>query len=649
MRPTSYETLVSDLCTSTHLCRYRRLFNSFPGLDGDQRSAIAKLCRAQCYPLRTSRLAKMTDSLPQSFIHDILPLCQTPLLAGLVLQLILQAPMSQREIERTYTASLIKEVRVMESAKRECTLNFEPFFGDFTSAIHPMIPPNPRVARLINDRINQWIDRLTDKVLFPRVGSKTVSKMTAAEIQATFPTYDRHNAIGITPIDLERVYHYYRYHATGPCEMRQKWYTSNLQPRTYYAQGGDAFHSSKYLAVPLVDLCDTLPATNRRTRVDPGRIVIREPSHDVAYYDLTSFTSNLHVHTAFMSRLAHYAKGHTVKLLDSVYGIIEADLGDLIHEYTLINLHNPSYTLPPTYSDRSVLHYHSIAGFLGVYGNISSATFIHGIVMTMLHRYLDEGNVAGDDGLDVTPSVEYTLDVVGLLGEVADAKTFRDSEGSCIHLKRPILRIGNRLLHGQLITWPSLEPVQNTIDGRYPYLQGMSHRERIDTLANSITAFLRKLECQNLTDEQLDITDTFLSSLYNRYGLPKAGCVPQITQSNLGFVPMYERRFIGMDPIKNTIERHYANIAKLPLRGYIDWDGNVLKESVFQCNQNKLVRHLEILGYLHQQKESIYVYGQEGLELLLNEYLCPEPPIYTYTVVCDLPVWVVDTMLANSI
>lgn len=528
----------------------------------------------------------------------------------------------------------------MESVKRPCTLCFEPFFGDYHCTIHPSIPSNPTMAKHIHRCIDQWIDSLKRRVLFPKVGSKTVSKLTAQEVFMVDSQYKPNNDMGITPIDLERVYHKYGVKIRGPCEMRQKWYFSNLRPRTYYAQGGTAYHTAKYLAGPFVDLCDALPTTNKYSRVDPGRIVIRDPTHDVAYYDLSSFTSNLHVHCEFMYRLARYCVGQQVRVLDSVQGVISADLGDLIYEYTRENLDNPEYTVPSQYGDSSVVRYHSVAGFLGVYGNIATATFIHGIVMTMQHNYLDENNVAGDDGLDVTKSVNDTLALVSQLGDVEDSKTFRDNEGCCIHLKRPITRCGNRLIHGLLVTWPSLEPGQTNADIRYPYVKNMSNRDRKDAIASSVTAFLRKLENQVLTDSDVDLVDTFLTSVYDTYNLPREGCVPQISGGNSGFVPIYERRFIGVDPIYNTITRLYQDIARVPHRGISRCDMEMLENGRFQCNSNAMLRHLVILGYLEQEKMSEHVYGMDGLNRLLKEYTHPDPPIYDYHTIPTLPGWV---------
>lgn len=561
-------------------------------------------------------------------------------MAGLILHLILLAPMSQREIRNIYTESMLKELTVMESVRRANTINFDTIFGYPDMPILDFLPPNVAMAKDIRKRIDSWVEDLRTGILFPKLGSKTVSKMTSVELMKTFPEYTAASEIGITPIDLERVYNQFGIKIGGPCEMRQKWYCSNLQPRTYYAMGGDAFHTSKHLAYPFVNLCDILPTTNKYTRVDPGRIVIHNESDDIAYYDLTSFTSNLHVHYEFMTRLAQYVKGVEVTILDASEGVETRDLGDLIRMYADTNLRNPTYTMPSKYADSSVVHYHSIAGFLGVYGNIATATFIHGIVMTLMHDNFEENNVAGDDGLDVTPNVDMSLRVVESMGIVKDEKTFRDSEGCCTHLKRPITRVGSRLLHGSLCTWPSLEPIMENSDPRYPYYKELSNRERKDAIAGAITSFLQKLETESLSNDDVDLVDTYLTYIYDTYGLPRSGCVPQSANIRSAFIPAYERRFIGMDPISNTIERNYTNIARLPRRGYEKWNLGMMSHGTFECNSTKLLNYLEALGYIEQEKVTIYVFGYEGLQQLLKEYTSPDPPIYRYTVVRKLPGWI---------
>jgi hypothetical protein len=646
MTPDRYSAYIATMCTCAYLRPYKDVLINLQQLDMAQRSAIATLCRAQCYPHRSTRLTRMTKSLSPSLKHKLLPLCQDPITAGLLLQMVLLAPLSHGEIRMLYSKSKEKEVDVMCSQRRKCTIDFQVFFGDYDRQINDCVPQNRQFAEFVHRIIDKWIERIKAQILFPKLGSKTVSKMTAREILHIDKDYHTIFEVGTTPIDLEWIYHTHGIKIEGPCELRQKWYCSNLKPRTYFTQGGTAYHSSKYLANAFVDLCDSLPSTNRRTRVDPGRIVIRNPMCDVAYYDLTSFTSNLHVQREFMTQLAKYCEGVTVYVLDSVQGIIPQDLGELIHQYVEHNLLCPSYTIPTRKDEPNWEMVHNVAGFLGVYGNIATATFIHGIVMGMLHSNLDENNVAGDDGLSVTEDVERTLETVELMGIVHDEKTFRDSEGCCIHLKRPIQRIGNKLLHKQLVTWPSLEPGEEETDPRYPYLKDLTRRERKDVIASSVTALLRKIDGMTITSDKLEIVDTFISMVYRTYGLPLEGFVPQTQGNTSGFIPTYEKRFIGLDPIYNTLSRNYRSMVKLPLREYIKMDVHMLFEENFRCNSNKCLKHLEALGYVTQEKVGIVVLGVDGMRQLLKEYQDPDPPIYQYTIVKKLPKWVVDYVVS---
>lgn len=585
----------------------------------------------------------MNRCLNPDFQRKILPLCQTPILSGLLLSLVLMAPMSSNEVDRIYRESLVKEMIVMESVSRVCTLDFRVFFGEENLCLHESFAPNPTMARGIRHCIDTWIASTKNRVLYPKVSSKTVSKLTADNLLGTFPDYEPQSSAGISSIDLERVYHTHGYLVEGPCEMRQKWYMSNLKPRTYYAQGGTAYHTSKHLSRLFTELCDTLPCTNRRIRTDPSRIVIADLTFDVIYYDLSSFTTNLHVHRVFMSQLASYCRGHIVDILDSRIGVVQRDLGELIHTYTMRNLYYPEYTLPSKYNDPCEVHHHAIAGFLGVYGNIATATFIHGAVMTMLHDSYDQNNVAGDDGLDVTANAEHSLNMVRTMGEVSDEKTFRSSEGCCIHLKRPIVRVENRLFLGRLVTWPSLEIMQNTTDIRYPYLRNKTRTDRVNAIASSVTAFLRNLESEQLDDDEKEVVDRYLSDVYSKYKLPKEGCVPQLASTSpFGFVPAYERRYIGMDPITNTINRLYQNMAKIPMRESRPMTKDLLANNSFMCNSNPLLRHLEVLGYIEQDRLDVYVFGEEGLQKLTIEYVNPDPRVYSYTVKCKLPDWIWD-------
>jgi hypothetical protein len=111
---------------------------------------------------------------------------------------------------------MIKEMTVMESCRRANDLDFRVIFGQFDENMHPLIPRNRPVARFINKCINSWIDSLQKRILFPKVGSKTISKKTVDEVYALDENYIPNEELGITPIDLERLYHKHGIKIQGP-------------------------------------------------------------------------------------------------------------------------------------------------------------------------------------------------------------------------------------------------------------------------------------------------------------------------------------------------------------------------------------------------------------------------------------------------
>jgi len=446
---------------------------------------------------------------------------------------------------------------------------------------------------------------------------------------------------GVTTIDVERYYHTTGVKVGGCCELRQKWYVANLSPRTYFAQGGDAYHRSKYIPKMMDMLCETLPLTMRRNRTNPTRIVVPE-GYSVKFYDLTSFTSNLHVQRHFGQRLARFCKGYTVTVVDAVDGPIPLDLGDYILDYVDNQLIEPRYSLERVGGSRDLELVHSVAGFLGVYGNISMATYLHGAVMLQACHDHESANIAGDDGLIVREETDHTVELIATLGLISDEKCYDIEEKGCIHLKRPISLLGTHLIQGRLLAWPSLEHLfENRCDPRYPYIQSMSKVERQRVVANSITGFLQALTTYDLSKNYTKLISTYIKRMYARANLPREGNVPQCGNRQLGFVSAYAKRFIGLDPIVNTINRHYRGFAVLPRRGYEQVDLRVCEDPTFLSGSNALLNYLEILGYLEKKKQNVTVYGEIGLHILTKEYTDPDPSIYEYTIVRPLPPWAI--------
>jgi len=334
--------------------------------------------------------------------------------------------------------------------------------------------------------------------------------------------------------------------------------------------------------------------------------------------------------------------------VDAVDGLVPKDLGDLIWEYTTHNLIQPLCSLARVFPNMDHCVAHHVAGYLGVYGNIATATFLHGAVMLQTVDSPNRLNIAGDDGLIDSNYDKEKLDALATIGIVEETKAFSTEEGGAVHLKRPITQIGNRLLPGLLVPWPSLEylSLEQSVDPRYPHISNMSKDERRTALAASITTFLSYLTTTAMTADDHEYIFSFLKWLYQEGRLPEGGNVPQISGTPLGFVPAIRIDYIGLEPITNTIGRMYPGWATLIRRAHMPFEKDMLEQREFLCNGSKCLRYLEDLGYLSSRKESVYVVGEEGLQALLKEYLNPDAPVYRYKLdSMALPEWLENLLL----
>jgi len=439
---------------------------------------------------------------------------------------------------------------------------------------------------------------------------------------------------GITQIGCEYVYHKTGVRIEGVCEMRQKWYPSVLEPRSYYAMGGDAFHRSKYVSGLFEGLCDLFSPTNRVASVRPWRLRAQDGDHFL-FYDLSSFTSNLHPHKYFLEDFADFCTGTNVRLFDGWQGLIDYDLGDLIREYATLYESIP-IDVTRVYPNCPLVE-NPIASLLGIYGNIMSAKLIHGILMMCICKTDEEVNVVGDDGAIATHDDDAVLNVVRTMGEVQKSKCYSSQESGSIHLKRPVEQFYDRLIFGKLAIWPSFEypDSDNDVDDRYPFIRTMSREDRRSSTCSTVVTFLNSISDMHLTDEHKCVIHTFLVQFYKDRGFPLQGNVPQITGGY--FVASIEGDYIGRDPKVHTITRLWSGYATVTRRENLPFDNTMLASSVFECNSAPYLTYFKKMGYITCEKTVDLVYGEEGLDRLIEEYVTPGKPLYVWTILEPIP------------
>jgi len=427
----------------------------------------------------------------------------------------------------------------------------------------------------------------------------------------------------------EYLYHTEGIKVEGECEMRQKWYPSGLEPRTYYAMGGRAYHLSKYIAGMFETICDLFPYTHRHMCTKPSRLHLMKGDH-LLLYDLTSFTSNLHEHRGFIESFGMFCLGVPVYVLDGREGYISVDLGELILEYATLYAEIPidTHRVYP----RSPMVIDSVASLLGIYGNISSAKLLHGLIVRSILGNDGEVNVAGDDGACGTSDDRRVLEVIRLIGMVQDSKCYSTTEIGCVHLKRPIYQDGQTIRVGWTPVWPSFEYPDHTadVDPRYPHIASMTIEERRSATCSTITTFLMSLEGRYLECYEQESIHAFLMAIYDSRRFPKQGNIPQISGHGC-FVPSIEAGYIGKNPKTHTIDRLWNGFARLPRRDHVEFHMDMLRDYTFECSSHPLLTYYRKMGYMTSQKIHQVVFGEEGYKLLTKEYMEGRGCVYTWT------------------
>jgi len=357
----------------------------------------------------------------------------------------------------------------------------------------------------------------------------------------------------------------------GCCELKQRWYPTQASPRTYFAQGGSAFHSSKFVRDAFNWICDELYSTNRYNRVSLSGLVV-DNQEDVFIYDLTSFTSLFHEHRAFLTFLAQSVEEVQVIVFDSWDGPTHYSLGRLIWEYLCHNVSQPSWTSSlPAFADLELVH--SVAGFLGVYGNLATCTFPHGVALSTIRDTDKESWCAGDDagtvhqkesGRDVQQCAEA-------IGSISWEKVFVASEEGAVALKRPVSIQENVLYQHANILWP----VFSVMCESDPRFTAVDTQNGLDRVCSAITSFLQSCLRVPLSPPDVEFAYLYFSHFYERFRLPMSGWFPPLT----GYypwkvtIPRMDRSSFSMDPLQRLVNSFFGTQYVSDLQEDMPWEG----------------------------------------------------------------------------
>jgi hypothetical protein len=581
-----------------------------------------------------SVLESLVDTTPriQSFFRH--PLYS----AGIIMSCFL-APLDDEQIRRTQMESYMKEILVMDSECLHPKLDYTAFLGAPRNPLHADIPANPVAAEHVHKTIDLWISEMQQKTSHPKMSRKLLPTRTREQLRGFCDDLLEDPATA-TQASLEWLYVKKGVSMTGGCELKQRWYTNGLTPRSYFVAGPDAYNQTKYTKDMWNLLVDLLPCTNKRNRVNPTRIHVTGLKTAI-FYDLTSFTSNMSEQRHFIDALAIYCHGRIITVMDSVLGPIPYDLGQLIKEYNELNFypeyvwtHNPSL-LPET---------HGVAGFLGVYGNIATCTFLHGAVLLQLTDHDYECGCAGDDAVVCVEDEDTVWACVSLLGILATEKTYNLMDGDVVYLKRRtwLDRRSFCLRSRSLLQLPSFLWAMDK-GGLSRFREAsLNRRELVDLAGKSLQALFRSSASFYRQEEYFPDIRRFAEAYYNRLGFPLEGNIPQITSSRgkhkLRFIPTLEA-LGSKDFIADTIHSVYDGVVMLPDREEsYEAPLQLSPDTTFESRGGPFLSFLIRLGLVEVLKKRKVVYtGAEGLERLLGEWDNPDRSWIRYRVKHHVP------------
>jgi hypothetical protein len=614
--------------------------------------------RARCFPQKGTSLYNQTGAAMSSLsriypqaIQQLKSILNSAMLSGFLLSALLAAPYTQQEVRDLKADLMWKEVSVMESVPRCPTFAWDNLY-DLYSPIHVDLKQAPRFHQILQRAIYRWHLKCSTRVLYPHSGTKGVSFNTRQNLEYAQGFLSSEIEVSTTMIE-----HYYARTGVlvkGDCEMKQRWYPTQSSPRTYFAQGGDAYHSSKHLRDPFNWLCDSIRPTNRYDRVTISGLEVDEQTEDVFIYDLTSFTSLFHEHRSFLHFLCVVSQGVRVTIFDSWEGPLHVNLSDLIWEYLQVNVCQPSYsTRIPQLAHLTLAH--SVAGFLGVFGNLATCTFPHGVALSTVRDSEKECWCAGDDAGSKDDKIDDGKSVrlcAKALGTIAWEKTFTASQPGAVALKRPVLIQGSVLYQRPNILWPIFS-VLNDRDPRFGPVDTDKGHERV---VNSVVSFLQSCVRCPMSPSDIDMACSFFTWYYHKRNLPVQGWYPPLTGYNPWeyTIARISPEVFGKDPLQVLVDSFYGTEYAACQEEERIWEGDstLFVGNVFECNNTSHLGYLKRLGYVISEPCQVVVPGEKGKQRAFQDVERGRSTrlfVYRFQVIEEVPTQLMSFVLTPTV
>lgn len=554
-------------------------------LDFSGRKALITLARSQCIPdplqapILFSKVACVLDKLtlhppfshivntPFSHTGEVISeLIQSPITTGVVISYALGVELTETDIAIGSQASFSKELLATQTVRRESRWNWDAILeGDRRSTISAQEPRLSSLQLAIARPLSSFRSRMRNRTILPHYTRRGVSSETSSVLSARVRKRVAHSIHGpastfhakfshkdVTSLDV--VHHFIRTGSwvRGRTEMKQRWYPSQLLPRTYFCWGGNDIAVSSYLRSFFNDLADTFQPTQRKNRVQPDWL--SDPTlpegGSFSFYDLTSFTSWFHEQTSFLQAVSRYFSGTTVFLLGHGLSLKEQDLGALVDCYIRWCNDFPEFIVSSRLLSQEVSDVaafsHQCAGFLGIPGNLAMCTLPHGLALASRFSDIHQLQVPGDDvGFSFRSDDDRsdTLKVALSLGVLQTDKVYTLPQAS-IYLKRAVVDLGTSIQLADMLIYPLLPALipRSTRDAdKRSVFRLPSGKDIVKRTCTVLTAFLRdlwKVSGGVLSDSHTTTILSFLRGVHDLVGIPYGAIFQGQLYGDDGFNPI---------------------------------------------------------------------------------------------------------------
>lgn len=609
------------------------------------------------YPVKFSydgpELDSSQPSSLYSFITKYSDFFSDPIICGYISMALRYLPyLDYSSVEQVKMDTLIKELTASQGGgTRSPHLNYDALFNP-GSVYRDGTPGQARIGSSLRGAARRL--QSSKYPLVPRGGKKNIPLPSCST--TSYHPYERKLGRPIKTLDdVETVYIKYGVELYGKTEMRSVWRGNDLKPRVYYSRGPSLHRPSVYIQQIFNAFVDAFEETHRLHR-HSTTVIHPDTDEILSIYDYSSFTSSLSEIRRFTIYLASIFHGFEIDVLDPHLGIVKADLGEILFQF------NEDCNADPDFDASDIMHVEEYVlnhntGMLGVPGNISSCTLLHGIHLMLVVRQRVKSKTVGDDAIAAVKIGDYGYlqEAIQDLGSVAKDKmeswSWHGDDDERIderwdYKKRQINRLENVVITGNLIDFVpiNLIGITNPFHRSFPTTPFRQQKKLISSLRkfyddlasfpSEISELAQEVVYASMLPIYKDRKWMFGGGVDHLTGWAYAG----ICKRGIPFSTWIEH----FSPwIRVTLPVVYEGLKQIP-------DSSAIGQ-VFYRVSDPVIAYMVRTGFLEDQTEYTEVVGRDLVDRFgaLNSRLTSKIVTRKYVISCELYTWMLDHIIPS--